>query len=111
MPQSRSDQPTDQLPAGHRYGAGLDQVVVPVAGYVVVVAVEAARGDAYLAGEQFMTGVRELVTRWRTAFGGRRLRDQLRDSRRLGLWDRQDSSVNLLRRYRWRERCTERKAE
>ncbi|HYN69756.1 MAG TPA: ester cyclase [Candidatus Eisenbacteria bacterium] len=26
------------------------------------------RMDAYLAGEQFMTGVRELVTRWRSAF-------------------------------------------
>ena len=26
------------------------------------------RIDAYLAGEEFMSGVRELVTRWRTAF-------------------------------------------
>ena len=50
-PQPGRDQPDHQLPRGHRLGAERDDLVVVLGRDVVVVAVEAALGDAELAGE------------------------------------------------------------
>ncbi len=50
-PQPRRHQPADQLARGHRLDAAGDDLVVPLRRHVVVVAVEAALGDAELAGE------------------------------------------------------------
>ena len=50
-PEPRRDEARHELTGGDRGGAGGDDVVVPLGGDVVVVAVEAALGDAQAPGE------------------------------------------------------------